>query len=289
MTLPLYWDYARLRNDFIDKALRSASTVIVESGLGAILLRRIRARNRETKLVYYASDDLGMIGAHPVVQRYLEQSSQSVDYVCIASRKMASKFRWMADRVFFVPHGINPDDFAGNFANPYSERLNGVSVGSGLFDPEFFVHAAPAFPDVEFHVIGSGTKLRPQKNLHVYNEMPFKDTIPYIKNATFGIAAFRRASGTDHICDTSMKLMQYDYVGIPAVCADFAVGENPNRFGYVPGDARSISAAIEAALAARGRVVPHRQILSWDDIARRVLNPERFPDTRLRSQRNDQD
>jgi len=281
VTVPLYWVYPRLRNGFIDKAIRSASSIIVESGLGAIFLTRARALNREAKLIYYASDDLGMIGAHPVVQRILEQSRELVDYVCIPSRRMASRFHWMAERVYFVPHGINPADFVGAFNSPYSERLNGVSVGSGLFDPEFFVHAVPSFPNVEFHVIGSRANLCHRKNLHIYNEMPFKDTIRYIKNATFGIAPYRREPSSDYVCDTSMKLMQYDYVGIPAVCSDFAVGDNPNRFGYLPGDAQSITTAVNAALAARDRVTPHRELLTWDDIARRILNPELFPDTQL--------
>ena len=34
VTAPLYWVYPRLRNDFIDQAIRSASIIIVESGLG---------------------------------------------------------------------------------------------------------------------------------------------------------------------------------------------------------------------------------------------------------------
>jgi len=281
VTVPLYWIYPTLRNEFIDNAINSASVIIVESGLGAILLKRARALNRMAKLIYYASDDLEMIGAHSIVQRNLEQSGKLIDHVCVASPKMAFRFSWMAGRVCFVPHGINPADFAGDFGSPYSERLNAVSAGSGLFDPEFFVHAAPAFPDIEFHVIGSGAKLKDRKNLRIYGEMPFKDTIRDIKNATLGIAPYRANSAAYYVCDTSMKLMQYDYVGIPAVCPHFAAGDNSNRFGYLPGDPRSIGTAINAALAARDRVRPRRQLATWDDIARRVMNPELFPDTRL--------
>jgi 2-beta-glucuronyltransferase len=279
VTVPLYRLYPRLPNEFIDRAVREAASVIVESGLGAILLRRIRTLNAKTKLIYYASDDLGMIGAHPVVQLILEQSGKLVDHVCIASPRMADKFRWSADRLYFVPHGINPADFAGASASPYSERLNAVSVGPSLFDPGFFAAATPLFPDVHFHVIGCGVKLQPRENLHVYGDMPFRDTLGYIKNATFGVAPYRPAGGSDYICDTSMKLMQYDYVGIPAVCANFAVGDHANRFGYLPGDARSIQAAINAAIAAKDCVRPKRQFFTWDDVARRVLNPQLFSDT----------
>jgi 2-beta-glucuronyltransferase len=281
LTIPLYWIYSRLHNDFIDNAIRSSSIIIVESGLGAILLPRARALNRTAKLIYYASDNLDMIGAHPFVQRNLEQCSNILDHVCLASKRMAPKFHWIADRIYLVPHGINPADFAGDFDSPYSEGLNGVSVGSGLFDPEFFLHAASEFPGVSFHVIGSGAKLNAAKNLQIYDEMPFTQTLRFIKNATFGIAPYRFKSSADYVSDTSMKLMQYDYVGIPAVCPKFVVGDSPNRFGYFPGDFHSIKAAIEAAIAARQRVRPHGQFLTWEEVARRILDPQLFSDTRL--------
>jgi 2-beta-glucuronyltransferase len=283
LTAPLYWVYPRLRNDFIDKAIRSAAIMIVESGFGAVLLARARLLNREAKLVYYASDDLQMIGAHPIVQHILEQSGKFVDYVCISSRRMAARFRWMAERVHFVPHGINPADFADALDSPYSEKLNGVSVGSGLFDPEFFIHASPSFPNIQFHVIGSGADLPARKNLRVYKEMPFRDTIRYIKNATFGIAPYKRRPGSDYVCDTSMKLMQYEYLGLPAVCSDFAVGDSAYRFGYLPGNAQSIATSIKAALAAKDRIRPRREFLTWEGVARRILNPELFPDTQLQA------
>ncbi|MBI1868977.1 MAG: glycosyltransferase family 1 protein [Methylocystis sp.] len=283
LTLPLYWIYARLRNEFIDKAIRSAAIIIVESGLGAILLPRARALNGSAKLIYYASDNLETIGAHPIVQRSLEQCGPIVDHVCIPSRKMAARFHWAGAHVYFVPHGVNPADFVQVRESPYAKPLNAVSAGSALFDPDFFLHAAPAFPDVEFHVIGSGTTMNYSPNVRVYGEMAFKETLPFLANATFGIAPYRMAAGADTVCDTSMKLMQYDYLGIPAVCPNFVVGNSPNRFGYIPGNRASIEAAINAALAARGHIKPHGRFLSWDDVASRVLDPELFPDTRLSS------
>src|SRR5262249_45205173 len=128
-------------------------------------------------------------------------SRHFVEYVWIASRRMAAKFHWMTKGVYCVFHGINPSDFVDELASPYSERLNGVSAGSGLFDPEFFAHAAPAFPNVQFHVIASGAGSPPIGR----NRAP----------STF-----------------ATQLMQYDYVGIPAVCPHFAVGDAANRFGY---------------------------------------------------------
>jgi 2-beta-glucuronyltransferase len=281
LTAPLYRVYPSLRTDFVDEAIRRASIIIVESGLGAILLPTIRTLNRTCRLIYYASDVIGLIGAHASVQKILERSRDDIDFVCICSPKMAPEFRWMGERLHFVPHGINPADFVGSFDNPYSQPLNGISMGPSMFDPDFFEHALPAFPDVNFHVIGCGVKLRARPNLNIYEEMPFRETIRYIRNATFGIAPYRRAAGTDYVCDTSMKLMQFDYVGIPSVCSDFAAGNYAGRFGYRPSDPQSILAAIRSALNLAGQTRPKRQFLTWDDVAERVLNPKAFSDTRL--------
>jgi 2-beta-glucuronyltransferase len=279
LTAPLYRLYPQLCNEFLDQEIQTASDIIVESGFGVILLARIRGLNQSAKIIYYASDDVGVIGAHSIVQHILEGSEELIDFVCLASRRMASKFSWMRGRLYFVPHGITSSDFDGDFDSPYPTRLNGVSVGYTLFDPEFFDFAAPAFPNVDFYVIGCAMRLRSQRNVKVYDEMPFKATIPFVKNATFGIAPYRPEVGSEYMCDTSMKLLQYRYVGIPAVCPDFAVGHYPNRFGYRPGDAQSIKTAIEAALAVTERVKAPDDCLTWDDVARRVLNPHLFSDT----------
>jgi 2-beta-glucuronyltransferase len=108
--------------------------------------------------------------------------------------------------------------------------------------------------------------------------MKFAATLPYIRHATFGVAPYRPSGQCEYISDTSMKLMQYEHCGIPAVCPAFATGDNPNRFGYEPGDPASIGAAIDAALMRRLDIKP-RRFLSWDEVACRLLDPREFADT----------
>lgn len=278
LSVPLYKLYGRLPCRFLDDELRSASHVIVESGLGAVLLRRVRTLNHSVKIAYLASDELATVGVHPCVQTELTRAARAINFACVPSRRMAPNFEWAGDRLYFVPHGLHGDDFEASCANPYSAELNAVSVGSMLFDSEFFVTAAERFPDIQFHVIGSGQTFTAPGNVVQHAEMNFRATLPYIRHATFGIAPYRPAHHCDYISDTSMKLMQYEHCGIPAVCPDFAAGDNPNRFGYAPGDASSISAAIDAALAHRHDVRP-RRFLSWEDVARRLLDPREFADT----------
>jgi 2-beta-glucuronyltransferase len=150
-----------------------------------------------------------------------------------------------------------------------------------LFDPGFFVIASQLFPDITFHVIGSGKGIQEGygPNVKVYDEMPHKATLPYIKHATIGIAPYRAAGLPTYLSDTSLKLMQYDFFGLPAVCPHGIVGDYQSRFGYTPDDADSIVAAINSALAAPRK--SFRTPLAWSEVADRLLEPERFEDTRI--------
>jgi 2-beta-glucuronyltransferase len=268
----MYRLYKRYPNSFIDNSLRSATVIIVESGLGVLLISRARALNRSARIIYLASDHLPTLGAHTALQSELESCALIIDHACITSPRMADKFAWANGKLVVVPHGFDHAVFQSDTANPYSGGRNAVSVGSMLFDADFFMHAAGQFPDVTFHVIGSRSKCPFPPNVRVYPEMPFKDTIPYLKHATFGIAPYRLAPDCEYLCDTSMKLMQYEFLGLPAVCPHFAAGSNSNRVGYTPADAESIRLAVSAALDRTRRIVPRRH-LSWREVTLRLLDP----------------
>lgn len=285
LSAPLYKLYARMPCGFLDDALRSASHVIVESGLGAVLLRRARALNHSAKIVYLASDDLLTVGVHPCVQTELTKAARLINFACVPSRRMAPGFEWAGNRLFFVPHGLHHADFEVSGPNPYSAELNAVSVGSMLFDPKFFQIAAARFPEIQFHVIGAGQRFEAPPNVIQHAEMNFQATLPYIRHATFGVAPYRPARQCDYISDTSMKLMQYEHCGIPAVCPTFAAGDNPSRFGYTPGNPSSIETAVDAALERRNDIKP-RRFPSWEDVACRLLDPREFADTAIELRRS---
>jgi 2-beta-glucuronyltransferase len=170
----------------------------------------------------------------------------------------------------YIPHGIDKARFAGIGPSPFEPNsLNAVSVGSMLFDPEFFELAGPLFPDIRFHVIGSGYDGPAPRNVQVYPEMPFEQTLPYLKHSSFAIAPY--GDGVDdYLTHTSMKLMQYNYLGIPAVCPNVVAGVGLGRFGYKAKDAASIKSAIEGALRGRG-FSPQKQ-LDWSEVTDLLLN-----------------
>jgi len=137
---------------------------------------------------------------------------------------------------------------------------------------------APAFPDVTFHVIGCGRRIEMPGNVRVYDEMPFRDTLAYLKHATAGVAPYHNAPGTEYLADSSLKLAQFEYFGLPSVCPSFAAGENQSRFGYKVGDVDSMRRATGQALMMAGKVAP-RNFKSWAEVAARVLSPRDFADT----------
>jgi 2-beta-glucuronyltransferase len=131
-----------------------------------------------------------------------------------------------------------------------------------------------------FHVIGSESDLQSRGNLLVYPEMAFAKTLPYLAHATIGLAPYLETPSAAYISESSLKLLQYNYLRRPAVCPDFAVGGHRNRFGYRPGDPPSIKAAIERACA--HAFEPVEEPLSWDDVVARMLEPKRFAGAALR-------
>ena len=181
--------------------------------------------------------------------------------------------------VIRVPHGIDPVIKEYADPSPYSEPLNAVSVGSMLFDADFFTKAAQLFPQVSFHVIGCGID-RPDrwpKNVIHYNEMDYHKTMPYVRHASIGLAPYRGKIPAS-LADTSMKLQQYAYFNVPAVCHQDVVGQHTFRYGYDPDNKVSIQNAIKQALAAKPDNCP--DVLTWQQVTERLLRPENLSDAK---------
>jgi 2-beta-glucuronyltransferase len=272
--------YASWPNGDVDQLFQCADVVMVESGLSIVLIPRIRRLNPEALIVYRGSDDLEAIGAHPDLQRRLKRAVDDVDHFCLLARGLARRFAFARDRTFCVPQGIRSEDFADPGHNPYGAGVHAVSFGPTLFDATFFDLAGPAFPDITFHVVGCGAGYRGGANVRVYDEMPFKELVPYVAHADIGIAPYRPSPSAAYLAESSLKLTQFAMLRRPAVCPHFAVGAARHRFGYSPGDAGEIAAAIRGALSDRFETADASP-LSWDDLVPRFLSPGDFADTAI--------
>lgn len=261
--------------------VRQADVVIFESGMAPVFFEFVRRHNPGARTIYIASDDLDSIKAAGYVKRRFAQAAPRMDTIFLKTAGMAPDVA-SGPNVRVVPHGFDFSVAEHADPSPYPEGgVHAVSLGSMLFDPGFFVAASRAFPQITFHVIGSGHGRHAGygPNVMVYGEMPHRDTLPYIKHAQLGIAPYRAARMPAHLGDTSLKLMQYDFFRLPAVCPHAIVCGRANRHGYTPGDDASIAQAIRAALdAPRVSTMTH---LRWSQVVQRLLDPDAFDDTRL--------
>jgi 2-beta-glucuronyltransferase len=260
--------------------LREAEVVIFESGTAVVFAELARKLNPSARLIYRASDSLSAIDSAQYVERTFARVAAGLDAIALVSPAMAAEVA-SRDNVYHVGHGIDPEIEELADPSPYAPGLHAVAVGSMLFDPAAIATASRAFPQVTFHVIGSGRGRMPDygENVVVYGEMPHAQTLRYIKHAAFGIAPYASAQLPAYLADSSLKLLQYDFFALPAICPDAIVGRYASRFGYTPGDAESIVTAIDAAL--RAPRVRTRECLDWPETVDRLLEPERYPELRI--------
>lgn len=257
--------------------IQEATTIIFESGYAIIFFDLAKQLNPKAETIYLASDAMKTINSASYPDAILQRVAPDLTSVSVPSRLLRDEFP-MSARVFYTPHGIDPSIKDQADPSPYTGELNGVSVGSMLFDRELIRSAAELRPDITFHVIGSGDTWLSERpgNVLVYDEMPHRETLRYIKHASFGIAPYR-GEAPYYLADTSMKLMQYELFGLPTICPQNVVGGNPMRIGYDAADRDSVDKAMLAAIA-----MPHiatRRFLTWGDVTDRLLTPEHYEDT----------
>lgn len=260
--------------------MADADTIVFESGTAVVFAGLARRINPRAKLIYRASDGLSAIDSADYVARAFAQAAPAMDAIALVSPAMAAEVASRGN-VYHVGHGMDPALAAQGDPSPFADGVHAVSVGSMLFDPGAIAVASRAFPQVRFHVIGSGRGREPGYggNVTVYDEMPHALTLRYIKHARFGIAPYAAARLPAYLADSSLKLLQYDFFALPAICPHAIVGDYASRFGYAPGDPDSIVAAVRRALDAPR--VRSRQPLDWGQTVDRLLDPMAYPDTRI--------
>lgn len=276
----MFRGYVRLASRVLKRWLAEADVVVFESGVAPIFFDLARRLNPEVRTIYIASDDLETIEVADYVKRVFRRVAPQMTTIRVPSRALLTGIP-SRKNVVLVPHGIDHHLAEEPVPSPYRDALNAVSVGSMLFDPSFFAEASHRFPHVHFHIIGCGRPHHPSygANVTVYDEMPHEETVRYIRHADIGIAPYRSEAVPPYLADTSMKLIQYDFFGVPAVCPHAVAGHYSSRFGYTPGDGVSVEQAVARALNAPRK--SSRRHMSWAEVTDRILAPTAFDDTEV--------
>lgn len=277
----MYHLYSFGFNRVLRRWIRESDVIILESGIAPIFFDLIKHLNPRAKILYRASDALDTIDAAVYIRNTFARIAPHIDTIVMPSKALAETMP-STHNLAFVPQGIDHSVNEKANPSPYGEGIHAVSVGSMLFDPHFFVLASKRFPQIHFHIIGSCQPHHPDygKNVSVYGEMPFDKTLPYIKHATLGIAPYSSVNLPAYLRDTSLKLTQYEFFGLPAICPHFIAADYPSRFGYDIGDEDSIAQAISRALNPQ-QPFSKRTVLDWAQVTARMLAPKQFSDTEV--------
>lgn len=276
--------YKALPSKVLRDWIQQSSVIIFESGLAPIYFDLAKSLNPHARFIYRASDDLETINVADYVHKVFSRAAPEMNAICMLSPRLADNIASQGN-LYYVPNGVDPDLDSIGDPSPYTTPgPHAVSVGSMLFDKAFFEFAGHAFPEVSFHVIGSGLPRQPgyADNVIVYPDMKYADTVRYIKHATIGIAPYVSSQVPNYLADSSLKLLQYDYFALPSVCPHTVVGSYSSRFGYTPGNNDSIRNALAGALAAPR--IRTRECYTWEQVTARLIDPDRYPDTHIPAQ-----
>jgi 2-beta-glucuronyltransferase len=251
---------------------RETDVFVFESMSGLFLFRRLRRENRGAKTVYRVSDDMRILGStHPRLLEVERQIAPLFDRVSVPSHVMLEKFAGHPS-LRLDRHGLDKTAFNACATSPYPPGgKNAVFVGTGYMDFAGVRNAAQGNPTCWFHVIGPMVDTLHLPNVRFYGEMPFAETLPYIKFADVGLAMREYRKGFSSTLTDSLKILQYRYCGLPIVSPDYINLKRDGVFYYQPGNAPSCVSAVRDALASGRDMSRAAEVRSWDEVARDIF------------------
>ncbi|MCX2741551.1 hypothetical protein OO017_16445 [Pontibacter sp. M82] len=249
--------------------IKNSSYIVFESTPGLLLFDKIKKLNPKAKFIYRVSDDLRFLQVHPALIKYEEKILPFFDLVSIVSSHFFTLFSQKNVKLHF--HGIDKQTYDQAHLNPYPlGSKNLVFIGNAYFDVNFLEVASSLFPEFNFHIIGPIQNLPIKPNIKAYGEMPFQETIGYIKYADAGLHTLQQTNGAEAFTDT-LKVHQYTYCQLPIVAPSFLKTSRKHAFYYTPGNAASIQASLEKALRYPHCEVDNRNVLDWKELAQKLI------------------
>ncbi len=269
ITAPLANFYENYRFTEAEKFIKTSEAIIFESTPGLLLFDKIKTINSKARFVYRVSDDLRLLGVHPVLITYESTILERFDLVSVPSQYIYDLFKGIKNLKLQF-HGISKKLFDDIAKCPYETGVNLVFVGNDKLDHEFLNMAISIKKEWTFHIIGNISNLPNAKNLIAYGEMAFDDTIPYLKYATIGLHTISYKKGAESFTD-SLKVHQYTFCQLPIIAPKFLDSNRQHMFLYNRGDAKSIEQALNNAIQFEGKLIDKNVVSSWDSLAKAML------------------
>ena len=271
LSTPLLHAYGALLPQSVIRRAREADLIVIESCAAVALFRRLRCLAPRAKIVHSMSDRLDVVGMHPGLAGMFRKDAPAYDLIRVPADAL------LADapnaRTAVIPHGLDKAAYDLSAENPLPTGRHAVLAGDMMFDQPAFERLVRAFPDVTFHAFGRFDlgAVADAANVRAHGEVPFAALAAYLRHADVGLALYKVAPGLEYIAQSSLKLIQYEYCGLPTVAPHFAAGDHGNVFGYDPDDADSLRSAFADALASP-RIEGGQDVRDWDEMVRALLS-----------------
>lgn len=265
----LYARYHAFPLGAIENEVRDADLVLFESTPALALFERMRGLNASARFVYRVSDDIALLGLHPMIQRLESRIAPEFDRVSSPTSSLHEKFAHLP-HARLDPHGVPAHLLDVSRPSPYvGDAAKLVFVGVSRFDHRFLESAVNAPTDAEYHVIGPIDGLLEHPRVVAHGELPFADTVPYLQHADAGLHTLAWEPGGSVFAD-SLKVQQYSWCRLPVIAPEFLRSSRANLVCYQPDDDSTVGTAIARALALPRSDAWRDGVCSWDDVACRL-------------------
>ena len=188
----LFAAYRRSTPDVFRRWVEGSDVIILESGMPPIFLEMIQKLNPNARKIYIASDLLDTIGVDPFVSEELNAHIDLFDTVVVPSRLMAPAFPRAGEDALCAARARGRRRRGGSLALCGRHQC-GVgrldAVRSRIFRYRCAAVPARHIPCDRRRARGRGFE---HANVKIYGEMPYAQTLAYIKHAQFGVAPYRR-------------------------------------------------------------------------------------------------
>ena len=263
--------YGRHLPGFVVEKIREADLVVIESGTPLAFVELVRRVNPSARMLYFCRDLLSSVGASDVLRDIERRHVGTFDAICVPSRRLGTLLP-PGGKVVYVPQGVDGTAFDAADVSPYpAGSRNAVVAGDMLFDQSVILALSQAAPEVTFHLFGVRWNGAAPGNVRLHGEQGFEVLAPYIRHADFGIAPYCYSDGNAYLAESSLKLLQYSYCGLPIILPDTIATTRGNEVYYRASGESDWRGVIERALAVRHPFGGSEEIPSWRTVAERTL------------------
>lgn len=268
LTQPLERLYGRHVDGWTHAAARAAEVIILECGYAPYFFDALKRLNPRALFVAFYNDRLDLVGFRRETLALNDCVLPRFDLVRTNAEALLAYLPAGANGRY-VPQGVDKEKIRFDLPSPYvAGTRNIVSVGNMLFDDAAVreIAAAAAKEGAAIHVIGSAMA-DPPANVTVHGELPFERTLPFIVHADVGLAPYRVVEGADYLVQSSLKIQQYSYCGLPILLAR-QLGMDGENFVLYDRDRPGDVAKAVALAFAKGKSREYgRSIRGWDEVA----------------------